>query len=375
MRDLRTRDLNDVLAVGHMALECNSLDELQNDTLYTMQRSINAASSVYLHMTSDGRTTRFRGEKAHGHPESEMTKWCQQYQPQDPFVRRYLEEIDDNASKIVVSSEIIEEREYIASNFYNNFLRPMSIYHVMLVGLSSARVPFGILGFHRPKEAPAFSAREIAMAELMAPHLGGAIQKARVLERVDERDWIINAISAETLYNSIIVLDGNLKPIYASESASELMRSAVYQSQTASLDTLSLPSTLIQKSRQLMRVLSEKSDISELQNFSLQIGPNEQPINVHLRPMECGVDEIRIMVCFESSSSQKKPHVQLKQYGLTPRQIDIAQLVGVGLTNAEIATQLCISIRTVENHLRTVYEKAGVNNRTSLAYRMVNHIG
>lgn len=52
---------------------------------------------------------------------------------------------------------------------------------------------------------------------------------------------------------------------------------------------------------------------------------------------------------------------------LTPREREIAALAAEGLGNRQIAEQLCVSIRTIENHLQRIYQKLGVANRGHLA--------
>ena len=53
--------------------------------------------------------------------------------------------------------------------------------------------------------------------------------------------------------------------------------------------------------------------------------------------------------------------------GLTPRQGEVLRWLGVGKRNAEIATILGISSRTVEKHVEQVFDKLGVETRSAAA--------
>jgi DNA-binding CsgD family transcriptional regulator len=52
---------------------------------------------------------------------------------------------------------------------------------------------------------------------------------------------------------------------------------------------------------------------------------------------------------------------------LTPREHEVAALVGAGLSNREIATRLVISTRTVESHVQHVLQKFGFTSRAQVA--------
>lgn len=53
--------------------------------------------------------------------------------------------------------------------------------------------------------------------------------------------------------------------------------------------------------------------------------------------------------------------------GLSPRELDVVKLVARGLTNAEIATRLFISVGTVKTHLGSVHAKLSARNRVEVA--------
>jgi DNA-binding NarL/FixJ family response regulator len=58
--------------------------------------------------------------------------------------------------------------------------------------------------------------------------------------------------------------------------------------------------------------------------------------------------------------------------GLTARQADVLALVASGLTNAEIAEKLVLSVRTVDHHVSAILAKLGVaSRREAAAYAIV----
>ena len=54
---------------------------------------------------------------------------------------------------------------------------------------------------------------------------------------------------------------------------------------------------------------------------------------------------------------------------LTPQELSVARLVASGLSNREVASELVLSVRTVESHLTRIYSKLGVSSRAQLAAR------
>ena len=52
---------------------------------------------------------------------------------------------------------------------------------------------------------------------------------------------------------------------------------------------------------------------------------------------------------------------------LSPRELEVARLVGQGLTNKQIGQTLYISERTAENHVQHILTKLGLRNRSQIA--------
>lgn len=51
---------------------------------------------------------------------------------------------------------------------------------------------------------------------------------------------------------------------------------------------------------------------------------------------------------------------------LTPQQQTVAELIGHGLNNREIAGRLVISVRTVETHARNIRLRLGLRTRAAM---------
>ncbi|WP_433781428.1 ATP-binding protein [Actinomycetospora sp. CA-101289] len=58
---------------------------------------------------------------------------------------------------------------------------------------------------------------------------------------------------------------------------------------------------------------------------------------------------------------------------LSPRDLEVARLVAAGHTNAAVARELTVSVRTVTSHLEHIYRRLGLPSRTALASWLHDH--
>ncbi len=80
-----------------------------------------------------------------------------------------------------------------------------------------------------------------------------------------------------------------------------------------------------------------------------------------------------LVEALKGASSREEVTNRSKDYGLTPREREIVDLVVAGFTNLDIARQCSISEQTVKHHVSSIYDKLGVFNRVELALFAVNH--
>jgi len=74
----------------------------------------------------------------------------------------------------------------------------------------------------------------------------------------------------------------------------------------------------------------------------------------------------------ELRSSARKDK-RRKTFGLTPRELEIVQMVVASSRNKDIAEKFSISEQTVKHHLTNIFNKLGLSTRLELALFAVNH--
>jgi two-component system, NarL family, nitrate/nitrite response regulator NarL len=63
-------------------------------------------------------------------------------------------------------------------------------------------------------------------------------------------------------------------------------------------------------------------------------------------------------------AAEREPDVDVR---LTPRESEISELLADGLSNKEIAQQLCVEVATVKNHVHSILDKLKVSRRGEAA--------
>jgi DNA-binding CsgD family transcriptional regulator len=94
------------------------------------------------------------------------------------------------------------------------------------------------------------------------------------------------------------------------------------------------------------------------------------PVEVISRPLSEGQGRI---VLTSSILTDAEIVWRCNAYGISAREAEVVGLVCDGLSNPEIATMLKISVNTVENHMRSIFEKTNVENRMRLMRLILGH--
>ena len=78
----------------------------------------------------------------------------------------------------------------------------------------------------------------------------------------------------------------------------------------------------------------------------------------------------RVAVVLERAPGAQSTAIQLEAHGVTAREREIAGLLARGLTNPEIAERLVVSPYTIQDHIKSLFEKTNVSSRQELVARI-----
>lgn len=80
--------------------------------------------------------------------------------------------------------------------------------------------------------------------------------------------------------------------------------------------------------------------------------------------------DARVAVVLERANGARSATVRLEAFGATAREREVATLLARGLSRAAMAEVLVLSPHTVEDHVKSLYDKLGVTSRQELVARV-----
>jgi DNA-binding NarL/FixJ family response regulator len=80
-------------------------------------------------------------------------------------------------------------------------------------------------------------------------------------------------------------------------------------------------------------------------------------------------------IVLDDAQSNAAPQRNGTVGSLTPRELEVLEMISSGLTNAEAARRLDLSVHGIKFHLTEIYRRLGVTNRTEAAVSYLRLVG
>lgn len=290
--------------------------------------------------------------------------------------------INQPADKVFTVDDLMSEKDWRASSYFQHWCGPKDVFHVM--GVDIATPDSGKLRFRitRPESAPAFSARDRALCELILPHLRRALNMHNQLDRSQSMGTLYSqAISRLSV--ATIVLDESGRVLQHNPIAQELLTSADGLKLVAGRLEASYPSD----NRELQRLVrgafarqgKESPPIAEAVSITRPSGQVSLVVVVESVPSlewaeSKGQPAVVVYIRDAVGKSLASTTVPKQLFNLTPAETALSLELANGLSLEEAAEKLNIRRNTARAHLRAIFSKTGVRRQTELVRVMLNSV-
>jgi len=329
-------DISAVLRVCRSSLD---VTELQRQVLAALRRVMTVDAAFFA--TADPETLLFTGAHSED-PLIAMTPLFLDNELSGHDVNTFPELV--RAPGHVRSLDTATRSAWGESPRYRDIMRPVGLGDELRAALVVGGHCWGYLCLHREDGALGFSAADADAIRRVAPHIAHALRQAVLLHRP--------------------VPDGERRPgVVLLDERMELVAS------TPEADAL-LP-LIGHSSTQLPLPVSVYS-------VAAALATTDRPPSLRVRAVDGGWLNLhasrlgsQVAVVVQAAEPQSTVGLLLAAYGLTARELDVARHVLRGDSTKTVSAALHISAHTVQDHLKSVFDKVGVRSRRDLVGRLL----
>jgi DNA-binding CsgD family transcriptional regulator len=280
---------------------------------------------------------------------------------QHPLVSHYQSTGDGTARKI---SDFLPQARYHESPLYRELFCQARVEYMMAFYLPE-RTPTSV-AIALSRDRRDFSERDRQLLNALRPHLFQAYRNAEQVTRLCE-ECAQTTKALEAAPHSVVVLDAQDRVQLCTPRARQWLEN--YFSRSAHSQG-GLPDE-IQRWLRLQQLPATKKDTMPAVRQPLVTDRNGNRLTIRLLADATPGQQLLVM---EEHRTELSP-APLQRLGLTAREAEVLLWVAQGKTNPEIGTILGLSPGTVHKHTEHIFDKLGVETRTTAAARAWEVLG
>ncbi|WP_067813334.1 helix-turn-helix transcriptional regulator [Nocardia inohanensis] len=210
---------------------------------------------------------------------------------------------------------------------------------------------WGALALYREPDRPLFSTAEQSFVRSVAPTLAEGARAALLLGQARQPDFADSP--------GLLILDGDGRV----ESATPGVERRLAELPDGDQDSGRLPSAVLALAGRTLRAADhpDRGEVSVVRVLSR----TGTWIVLHGACLN-STGARRVAVIIEPAHPGRLYPLLMSAYGLTEREKDLTRLVLQGASTSQIATELVLSAHTVQQHLKSIFDKTGVRSRRDL---------
>ena len=238
---------------------------------------------------------------------------------------------------------------------YREILAPLFLGDELRAALITGGACWGFLCFHRERSSPQFTPAEVAFISRLTPHIAEGLRKALLLGTTTGSD-----VPNEP---GLLLLAEDLSVVAITPIAERWL------SEVAEPDwsrKKALPSAIFGVVARLQEIERNNEIYTDLLPKVRLRTASGHWLVLHASRLSGPSAQGQIAVIFEVARPAEIAPLIVQAYDLSKRESEIMQSVLRGLSTEEISTTFQISSNTVQDHLKSIFDKVGVHSRREL---------
>jgi len=364
----------EMMEFARVAALSRDLESLRTDTLHLIRRVFRSESTILWLMGPGKRAV----EPIEANVQKQFFPMYRDYyyrkNPFDPV------NMGGFKGTTLTLEQILPYREFQKTEYYNDFIRPQKIRRQMVVYIRVGGELTSLICTHRSRDRR-FTREDRAAGDLVSSHLSAAFERIQMFEEVEKKGSFLQMV-LDCTDTGIAVLDLEKRPIFMNKKAAVICAGIRKEPLPLPVnrDEFVIPEPVL-KDCELVGKIHEHGrraggdtraakkrvmQVSSLEKYLFRSRIVDDPLTGFGHPV--------FLVTMETLPVHPEINEDAvrKGYNLTKRETEIVTYIFRGFRNAEIAERLFISEGTVKNHLRNIFEKAGVKNRTGLIHKVLS---
>lgn len=277
--------------------------------------------------------------------------------------------------RAVLSAEHVPEAVYDRSEIWNDYSRQhVGAYHMVGAAIPLDAGAVGLVGLHRPRDAPAFDARDRARLERLLPYLRSGLSLRGRLAGLREA-----ARAAEDALHlldfGVVIVDAAAAPVFVNAEAERI---------AAAGDVIRLQPRLVEAvapeaGRALRRLAHDAARGGPGGALLLDRPAGGAPVWTRIAPLAPSLgaavrregDALAMIALGDLGRGGEGCAAILRQtFGLTPAEARLAEDLLAGLSVAESAERHGLAVSTLRFQLHAVLAKTGTRRQAELLQRL-----
>jgi DNA-binding CsgD family transcriptional regulator len=235
---------------------------------------------------------------------------------------------------------------------YSEIFRPLGFSDELRAVFRVQGASWGLLCLHREGKQP-FSAHDARFLKRIAPHVALGLRAGLVIGALDATEV--------TRAPGVILLSPDLAVTGWTPAAEQWLDELGYDHGGDAL----LPTELLAVAARVRDTAHPGADLPRLR---VRTRAGRWAV-LHASRLQSGAGESIAVIIEQASAAEIAPIIMLA-YGLSEQERTVTGLVCQGMSTADIATQAGISVNTVQDHLKSIFDKVGVRSRRELVVQV-----